>query len=138
MLPAKIRLAALCIALLGCGSDRPAPPELPEVFPKLPLPPQPTFVSKSGGAGALQVTLRSPVGAQAVADYYRRVLSQDGWRLVNEAKDGAGAVVLYAEQDGPPLWVRIRDDRPGAGSLVELAGAIVASDSAKPAGKPAS
>ena len=138
MLPAKIRFAALCVVLLGCGSDRPAPPKMSQVFPRLPLPPAPTLVSRSAGSEALQLTVRTPVGVADVATYYRGLLNRDGWRLVNEAKDQEGAVVLHAVQDGPPLWVRIRHDDAGSGSLVELAGAIVAPDRAKPAGKPAS
>jgi len=95
-------------------------------------------VSRSAGSEALQLTVRTPVGVADVATYYRGLLNRDGWRLVNEAKDQEGAVVLHAVQDGPPLWVRIRHDDAGSGSLVELAGAIVAPDRAKPAGKPAS
>ena len=51
------------------------------------------------------------------------VFKTGNWRLVNEAKDAEGAIVLLAEQDGPPLWVRIRSGRTAGGSLVELSGA---------------
>ena len=36
-----------------------------------------------------------------------------------------GSVALYAEQDGPPLWVRIWPTSDSAGTMVELAGAMV-------------
>jgi hypothetical protein len=48
-------------------------------------------------------------------------------------------VVLYAEQDGPPIWVRVWPTTDRAGTMVELAGAVVGKDSAppeQPASKP--
>jgi hypothetical protein len=71
-----------------------------------------------------------------VETYYRALLSKDGWRLVNDMRDRDGSVVLLAEQDGPPLWVRIKSTDDSAATMVELAGAILA-DTAKRA-KPAS
>jgi hypothetical protein len=113
-------------ALAACGrADAPKPPSLAEVLPNVPLPPQPTFVSRSGGADALQLTVRSPVAAEVVTSYYRQLFKRTGWRLVNEAKDRDSAVVFFVEQDGPPLWVRIRKADDGHGSLVEIAGARV-------------
>ena len=47
------------------------------------------------------------------------------WRLVGDAKRPDGSVALYAEQDGPPLWVRIWPTSDSAGTMVELAGAMV-------------
>jgi hypothetical protein len=55
---------------------------------------------------------------------------------VNDMRDRDGSVVLLAEQDGPPLWVRIRSTDDSVATIVELAGAVVA-DTTKPA-KPAS
>ena len=52
--------------------------------------------------------------------YYRHLFKREGWRLVNDAKDPEGAVVLFAEQNGPPLWVRIRSAEDGHGTLVDL------------------
>lgn len=140
------RLAlALSLALAACGrEDAPQPPKLAEVLPNVPLPPQATFVSRSGGADALQLTVRSPARADVVAAYYRQLFKNEGWRLVNDAKDQEGAVVFFAEQNGPPLWVRIRNAEDGRGSLVDIAGARVTQkhDTAKtpppPAPKPTS
>jgi hypothetical protein len=56
-------MLVLSLLLVACGRD--AAPKLPrmvDVLPKVPLPPQPTFVSRSGGADALQLTVHSPVG----------------------------------------------------------------------------
>lgn len=109
-----ILLLALSLAVAACSRDsQPKSPKLAEVMPNVPLPPQATFVSRAGGADALQLTVRSPARADAVAAYYREVFKGNGWRLVNDAKDQEGAVVLFAEQNGPPLWVRIRNDEEG-------------------------
>ena len=118
-----ILILAASFSAAACGHD--APPKSPkfsEVLPSVPLPPNPTFVSKSGGEDALQITVRSPAGADAVADYYRHLFKSGGWKLVNEAR-GQGAVVLFAEQNGKPLWVRVRSADDGSGTLVDLAGA---------------
>ncbi|MGH3993537.1 MAG: hypothetical protein ACRDSN_13880, partial [Pseudonocardiaceae bacterium] len=75
MLPPRFWAVAIGLALVGCDKP-PKPPDPAEVFPNLPLPPQATFVSRSGAADVLQLTLRSPVNASAVAAYYRGVLSK--------------------------------------------------------------
>ena len=107
-----------------------------EVFPNLPLPPQASVVSRRGGPEALQLTFMSAAKAKDVETYYRAVLSKNGWRLVNDMRDRDGSVVLFAEQNGPPLWVRIRSTDDSVATMVEIAGAVFA-DSSKRA-KPAS
>ena len=121
-------MLVLVLSLGGAACGRDSEPKLPkfaEVMPNVPLPPNPTLVSKSGGVDALQLTVRSPAPADAVEAYYRHLFKSKGWRLVNDAKDQDGAVVLFAEQNGPPLWVRIRSAEDGNGTLVDLAGARV-------------
>jgi hypothetical protein len=126
MIPSKIRYVVLCLALAACTADkRPKTAAIGDALPNLPLPPDPTFVERAGGPDALQFTVRSSVGADEVAAYYRRILKQGPWRLVNDAKDSEGATVLLAQQDGPPLWVRIRSEGQGGGTLVELSGAVI-------------
>jgi hypothetical protein len=137
-----IVMLVISLGLAACQSDEPPikSPEFAEVFPNLPLPPQATFVSRAGGEDALQITLRTPVAVEKIESYYRQTFKEKGWRLVNDARDGEGGVVLFVEQDGPPLWVRIRKAEGGSGTLVDLAGARVkhkpdsarASDPAKP------
>jgi hypothetical protein len=87
------------------------------------------------GPDALQITLISPVKAKDVETYYRAILSRNGWRLVNEMRDRDGSVVLLAEQNGPPLWVRIKSTDDSVATMVELAGAVMADRTkrAKPA-----
>ena len=40
-------------------------------------------------------------------------------------RDPDGAMVLLAEQDGPPLWVRIKSAEDSVTTMVELAGAVM-------------
>ena len=119
------------MVLLACGSESP-PPKLPDafaVFPNLPLPPGAELISRAGGADALQITMFSPAPADGVTQYYRDVLSKGKWRLIGDTKKPDGSVVLYAEQDGPPMWVRIWPTTDKAGTMIELAGAVVGKDS---------
>jgi hypothetical protein len=121
-------LSLVSALLLACGSESPPPPKSPDafaVFPNLPMPPEARVVSRTGSTDALQLTLFSPVKADAVSEYYRSQLSGAGWRLVGDVKRPDGSVALYAEQDGPPLWVRIWPTSDSAGTMVELAGALV-------------
>jgi hypothetical protein len=136
MIPSKIRVLLLCAGLAACGDKAPKTASLHDALPFIPLPPQATFVSRSGGPDALQITLRSPAKADDVTAYYRSVLQKDGWRLVSDAKDKDGATVLFAEKKGPPLWIRVQPAEDGKGSLVQLSGAVVTqkdSAAAKPA-----
>ena len=119
--------SVVCAFLFACGSESPGPkpPNTFTVFPNLPLPPSAEFVSRAGSADALQITLFSPTKAAGVTEYYRNVLSKGKWRLVGDAKKPDGSVVLYAEQEGTPLWVRILPTSDSAGTMVELTGALV-------------
>lgn len=89
------------------------------------------MVSRAGSADALQLTVYSPSETARVTDFYRSALTQGTWRLVSDIKSPDGSTALYAEHDGPPLWVRIwkANDRPG--TMVQLTGAVVAQDSTK-------
>jgi hypothetical protein len=126
-------LATASWLLLACGSEQrnPKPPELAEAFSNLPLPPNPEFVSQAGGAGALQITLRTPANDSQVANYYRGLLSQGNWRLISDIKGRDGVTALYAEHDGPPLWVRIWPATDRGWTMVQLTGAAVPKDSAR-------
>ena len=131
MIPTKIWAGPLLLALalaplVSCKDKAPKTATMAQVFPRLPLPPDAKVVSRSGSAEALQITVMSPAKVQQVEAYYRAVLTRDGWKLVNDMRNQDGSVVLLAEQDGPPLWVRIRATEDSVATLVELAGAMVA------------
>lgn len=138
MTPSKMRWLLLAVVLAGCGDKAAKPPKLSEALPNIPLPPNPTFVQRAGGTDALQITVSTPASAESLAVYYRRVLSQGRWKLINDSKDVSGAVTLMAQQDGPPLWVRIRPAAGAAGSLVDLFGAVVPKTDAAAPAKPTS
>jgi hypothetical protein len=135
MIPAKIRTALVLLALLGCRDKAPELAKVSEVFPNLPLPPDASLVSREGSADALKLTLMARARPANVEAYYRDVLSsRNGWRLVSDARDAEGALVLLAQQDGPPLWVRIQSTDDSAMTRVELAGArISGGKTSKPA-----
>lgn len=125
----RIWSAVAYVVVIACGSEPrgPKPPAVSAAFPSLPLPPSPHFLSKAGSEDALQITLFSSVDAAQVAGYYRDLLGRGGWHLVNEVKNSDESVVLYATHQGRPLWVRIWPTSDRAGTMVELAGAVVAS-----------
>jgi hypothetical protein len=52
------------------------------------------------------------------------VLSTGPWDLVSDEQDAEGARVLYAEREGPPIWVRIYKATGAEGSIVEISGAV--------------
>jgi len=125
----RLYFSVACALLLGCRADAPPPPKVPDafaVFPDLPMPPEGRLVSKSGSADALQLTLFTAAKTDAVTEYYRDQLSAGKWRLVGDAKRPDGSLALYAEHDGRPLWVRIWPTSDSAGTMVELAGALMA------------
>jgi hypothetical protein len=131
MIPTRIWAAAALISLLGCGDKPDKPADITTVMPNLPLPPQPTVVSQTGGAHSLMITLSSPAKVGEVEAYYRSVLTGPGWKLVKQSTDRSGAITMLAEQNGPPLWVRIRSKPDSSGTLVELAGAVADSAAGK-------
>ncbi len=121
----KLLLALAISALAACGRDEPPkPPRVGEVMPTLLLPPNAKVVSRSGSEDALQITYSSDLTPDQMASYYRRMLSSDKWRLVSDARTADGATAMYAETDGPPIWVTIRKNPDGSGCLVSLAGGV--------------
>jgi hypothetical protein len=124
MIPTKIRVGLALLVLVGCRDKGPEMARVQDVFPTLPLPPAASMVSREGGPEGLKLTLKSHVRPATVEAYYRETLSKDGWRLVSDSRDAEGAVVLLAEQNGRPLWVRIQSTDDSVAALVELAGAV--------------
>jgi hypothetical protein len=126
--------AAVIVLVLACGSE-PKPtkePTVAQVFPTLPLPPRPQLVSRSGSADGLQITMRSGADIATVSGFYRSSLSSGNWRLVSDVKSPDSSIALYAEQNGgPPLWVRIWKAGEGNGTMVQLTGVVLGTDSLK-------
>jgi hypothetical protein len=120
---------------MACGSESRAPklPPLGAAFPNLPLPPGPELISQTGSEDALQLTMRSPSEMDQILSYYRSILGAGNWRLVSDVKNRDGSVVLYAEQSGTPMWVRVWQPKGQSGTMVQLTGAVTAKASTKPA-----
>jgi hypothetical protein len=129
----RIFLSLLAGLVLACGSESraPQPPDLGAAFTNLPLPPDPELISQTGSADALQLTLQSPADMDRILEYYRGILSTGNWRLVSDTKSPDGSVALYAEQQGPPMWVRIWKPQGQSGTMVQMTGAVVSKDTSK-------
>lgn len=115
----------LFVFLLAAACSEPKKHEASvfDVLPIIPTPPASQVIGREGGEDAVKIRFRSSMDADSVADYYRRVLAERPWRLVSDVKAADGTITLYAEQDGPPLWVSIRRASGSAGSFIDLAGA---------------
>ena len=126
MIPTKIWAGLVVLTLVACTDEKPVEtPEFSRVFPNLPIPPNASVVSRSGGPDALQLTLMSQNKAREIEAYYRTVLSRNGWRLVNDQRDRDGGVALLAELKGQPLWVNIKSTDDSVATIVRLAGAVI-------------
>lgn len=120
----RLVLLAALVAVVGCREDAPKPATVAQALPGLPLPPAAEVLSRSGNPEALQITFRSALPAEKLVDFYRSVLSTGPWDLVSDEQDAEGARVLYAEREGPPIWVRIYKATGAEGSIVEISGAV--------------
>lgn len=121
-----VAVALPVLLLAGCKSEKavevaPPPPPLSQVLPNLPFPPDAQPLTTASGADATQITLLSPHPPDSVAAYYRKLLGDAPFRLVNETSTG-GVFSFLADQDGPSLWVTVQSDGK-AGSKVTLTGA---------------
>ena len=129
-----VLLAALAVGV-ACTGEQPKFPQFGKVLPNLPLPPQAEVLSRSGNTDALQIVFVSALTPEQMIAFYRLVLNSGEWHLVSDTKTADGAVALYAERKGPPIWVRIRQTAGAAGSTVEVAGAVLPDSTKADTGK---
>jgi hypothetical protein len=120
----RLLLLAALVSVAGCREDAPKAASVAQALPGLPLPPAAEVLSRSGNPEALQITFRSAISTERLVEFYRSVLSTGAWDLVSDERDTEGARVLYAERDGPPIWVRIYKATGAEGSIVEISGAV--------------
>lgn len=123
----NLRLLAFLglLALPACEGDKAEKTAtVGQALPGIPLPPAAEVLSRSGTAEALQITFRSVLPPANLIDYYRSTFSKGDWDLVSDETDAEGARVLYAERDGPPMWVRIYPASGGEGTIIEISGAV--------------
>jgi hypothetical protein len=136
----NFKLAVLIVgsvAILGCQQKAPVaeitPPVLGKVLPNLPLPPDPTALTRESSADATQMIFTTPVAVDSILTFYRDLLGKPPYRLINESTNG-GITSFYVEQDGPSMWVAVQKNGT-TGSMVTIAGAAV--DTTKKAAPPA-
>ncbi len=119
---------ALCLAACG-GEPEVETPLVGDVMPILPLPPNSSVVTRSGGEGALLLKFFSTEPDSSMVEYYRNTFARDPWVLISDTKSPDGSQVLYVERNKQPMWVRIYRAPGTPGSMIELSGAVVESDS---------
>ncbi len=119
----RLFLVALALGLVACAEPPKKQAQVGETLPNLPLPPGGEVVSREGGEDALKIRFRSDIAPDQLVAYYRGVLGKPPWRLVSDTPSPDGAVTLYAEQDGPSIWVTVRKAEGAAGTFVDIAGA---------------
>src|SRR5882672_4123797 len=87
-LPALVAVALLAGA---CRPDQPAKTaRLQDALPGMPLPNDPTFISRSGSDSALQIVLSSGQPPEAMINFYRGILSTAPWTLVSDQPFDSG------------------------------------------------
>ena len=121
-----ILVLATTASAAACHKAAPKQAELSQVLPNIPLPPDPEPLVRETGTNAMQFLIASRAAPDSVVAYYRRVLSVDPFRLINERTSGQ-TTSFYAEQNGPSIWITVSPNGT-QGSLVVIAGA---SDSSK-------
>jgi len=131
----RYSLLVLAAASLG-ACDRPKEPDARQLAARalrgtLAYPAS-SIISVAAGTDAAEVTLSSPAPVAQVATWYRQALPLNGWELKNEGQTKDGAVTIYAEKEGRPLWLTLRPNVGGAGTSYTLIGAIGDSTAAKP------
>jgi hypothetical protein len=118
--------AALGLALAGCISkegDRPAGASTPQLFKGVPIPREAHVVDTASTPEAVRAVLRVNVPSELVLAFYRRELPNAGFRIIGDLGDSAQAD-LYAQRDGPPLWVQVRRGQQPGTTVFTLIGAL--------------
>jgi hypothetical protein len=127
-------LVALSLLALVASCDRPKEPDARQLASRALRGtlsyPRSTVVSVSAGTDAAEVTLTAGDPVDRIASWFREALPLNGWQLRNEGKGADGAVSIYAEKDGRPLWLTLRPNVGSPGTTYTLIGAIIEPDSA--------
>jgi hypothetical protein len=116
--------AGLAAGCAGGDDPRPEPPvRTPPVLAGVPVFPGTQVVDTAGTSDAARATVFIPAPPDTVAAFYRNELRRAGWRIVGDRPD-SGGVDLFAERDGPPLWVQIRPGPEIGTTRASLIGAV--------------
>ncbi len=127
---ARILNSFLAVLVLGAcsGEKKIDTPQLADVMPVVPLPPDSRLVSRVGSDEALQFTFLSRYSQESMVSTYRKMFTAAPWTFISDAEAPDGAIILYVENDGIPLWVRITRTSGAPGSTVQLSGALISRD----------
>lgn len=130
-MPRLVAAVALLALLASC--DRPKEPDARQLASRALRGtlsyPNSTIVSVSAGTDAAEVTLTTADPIERVAGWFREALPLNAWVLRNERKGADGAVSIYAEKEGRPLWLTLKPNVGGPGTTYTLIGAIIEPDS---------
>lgn len=117
-------VALLGLALAACsgkeGAREAAPP--PPVLAGVPFPATARLTDTTRTADALRAQFFVGMSVDSLAAYYRRELPKAGFRIVGDVTDGP-RVDMYAQRDGPPLWVQMQPTRDSGITQFTIIGA---------------
>ena len=121
----------LLLAAASCERSRPPDPAamIQRVMGGMLVYPKSTRVSVSAGEDAAQLTLTTPDSIGPVADWFRKVLSLNGWKLQSDLTERDGSVTISAVRGTHPLWLTLKPNVGAPGTTYTLIGAEVSQDS---------
>jgi hypothetical protein len=99
--------AAVLVVLAACVSRDEKAAATPDVLHGVPVIAGSQLLDTTGTPEAARASFYVMQKPDTVAAIYRRYLVTNGWRLVSDVHD-QGGTDLYAERQGPPLWIQIR------------------------------
>ena len=122
------RLLLLAIALSVAACERPAERRedrdyAARLMTGLFAYPKSKLVMVDAGQGAAQVTLSTPAPMEQVATWYRQTLRMNGWDLQSDTPMQDGSLAIYAQKGARPLWITLRRESGGQGTIYTVIGA---------------
>jgi hypothetical protein len=99
------------------------PARAPALLAGVPIPDVARVLDTTGTADAARIVLSIAWPPDSVASFYRRELPKVGFRIVGDLADSTG-IDLYAQRDGPPLWIQVRPGRQPNTAEYTVIGAV--------------
>lgn len=125
----------MAVLLSACEDVEPdIEPPADQVFAGVPVPPRSVLLSQTGTAATAQMEVFVPISSDSAANWYRRMLLEQGWTLEGDVATSAGSYTMHARRDGPPLWLMVKPVNTSTmvGTQLTIIGALP--DSLRPAG----
>jgi hypothetical protein len=119
-------IAGVALTTFGCQERvEPPPAERPwgDLIQGAPTYQPAVLIQTHGSAETFEMMFRSPSPPDSVAEWYRSRADDRGWVVVGDVRTPDGAISMSFERDGPGLWLLVRDDPEGDGSVFSLIGA---------------